>query len=523
MRLQRFVSIPVILVLAASAFVTLAVAPLPSRAVSAAPTLFDDFTRDTGLNVSLWQINGPVGSALGPDDVGISIIPLSPSFSSKGMEIAQINASQEVGTIESFESFTPPFTASATVVATVSNGHTFGFAISSANASSGVLVYGNVNPTNCSHLGDCGDPSTCGSSANPSIPPNQCYYGIDAKTGRGGGSWAHESKLYLTPSVNVTYTLQISVDSSGNAQFGVSQGGSVIGSSSAQVGTGPFYIIMEQGEGSPVAHPGPNQAYWMSVSVIPTETTITASTSLGPGLSSSGVPPISWLILIIVIVLFLVILLWYFRRRGFTVTVQDSRTRSAIPSASVLAEGPKSLSGVTETDGRTKFGEVKEGSYTVRASAAGYFPSAPATIKVKKKTEHTILLDQTPPSSQGGAGSGVPPAGPNPPLQAQQTQAGVVQPIQQSTASVVTQTEPAHPPPEQEGLELEGLGGPRIRQIIKTFQEKGAVSPETAMTAKELGLSRLFVRIMERRKGRTRIFVEINGKYYLDQKALQQS
>ena len=60
------------------------------------------------------------------------------------------------------------------------------------------------------------------------------------------------------------------------------------------------------------------------------------------------------------------------------------------------------------------------------------------------------------------------------------------------------------------------------RQTIKTFQEKGAISPETALTAKELGLSRIFVRIMERRKEQTKIFVEVNGKYYLDQKALEE-
>ena len=62
-----------------------------------------------------------------------------------------------------------------------------------------------------------------------------------------------------------------------------------------------------------------------------------------------------------------------------------------------------------------------------------------------------------------------------------------------------------------------------MRQIIKTFQEKGAISPETAMTAEELGLSRIFVRIMKRRKGKTKIFVEVNGRYYLDQEALQET
>jgi hypothetical protein len=435
----------------------------------------------------------------GPDDVGFSIIPLKPAFSSSGMEIAQINASQEVGTIESLASFTPPFTASATVEATVSNGHSFGFAISTANASSGVLVYGNVNPTNCSHLIDCGDPSICGSPANSAIPPNQCYYGIDAKIGRGGGSWQHVAKLFLTPNVNITYTVQISVDASGNAQFGVSQGGQVLGASSAHVGTGPFFIIMEQGEGAPVAHPGPNQAYWMSVSLAPTTTTITATTSVGPPPTSSGIPLIYWILLIAVLLLIFIILLWY-RRRGFNVTVQDARTRSPIQGASVLADGPESLSGVTENDGRVKFGKVKEGDYSIRANAPGYLSSVPVTIEVKKKTEYTVLLDRIAPVASEGVAGGVP----------------------TPTASSVTQPEPIAPTKQEEPEEIEGFGGPRIREIIRTFQTKGAISPETALTAEELGLSRLFVRIMKRRRGKTTIFMEINGRYYLNQKALQE-
>ena len=61
-----------------------------------------------------------------------------------------------------------------------------------------------------------------------------------------------------------------------------------------------------------------------------------------------------------------------------------------------------------------------------------------------------------------------------------------------------------------------------MRQIIRTFHEKGAVSPETALSADELGLSRLFVRIMKRRQGKTRVFMETNGRYYLNQKALEE-
>ena len=81
---------------------------------------------------------------------------------------------------------------------------------------------------------------------------------------------------------------------------------------------------------------------------------------------------------------------------------------------------------------------------------------------------------------------------------------------------------PPPPPAAPSALgEEEGFGGGRIREIIRTFQAKGALSPETALTAQELGLSRIFVRIMKRRRGRTMVFVEVNGKYYLDEQALR--
>ena len=68
------------------------------------------------------------------------------------------------------------------------------------------------------------------------------------------------------------------------------------------------------------------------------------------------------------------------------------------------------------------------------------------------------------------------------------------------------------PPSQQEPTEPQGWRDEKIQQIIQKFQEKGAVSVQTAITAKELGLSRIFVRIMERRKEQTKIFVEVNGK-----------
>jgi hypothetical protein len=62
----------------------------------------------------------------------------------------------------------------------------------------------------------------------------------------------------------------------------------------------------------------------------------------------------------------------------------------------------------------------------------------------------------------------------------------------------------------------------RLREIIGIFRQKGAISPEKAMTAEELGLPPRFEEAMERRLGRLGIFVQVNGKYYLSEERLKQ-
>ena len=62
----------------------------------------------------------------------------------------------------------------------------------------------------------------------------------------------------------------------------------------------------------------------------------------------------------------------------------------------------------------------------------------------------------------------------------------------------------------------------RIIEIVGKFKEKGATSPEKAMTAQELGLGPRFEEAMQRRLGKTGIFVEVNGKYYLSEVRLRE-
>jgi len=62
----------------------------------------------------------------------------------------------------------------------------------------------------------------------------------------------------------------------------------------------------------------------------------------------------------------------------------------------------------------------------------------------------------------------------------------------------------------------------QLSELIAKFREKGALSPEKAMTQEELGLPPRFKEAMQRRLGRTGIFVEVNGKYYLSEQRLKE-
>ena len=62
----------------------------------------------------------------------------------------------------------------------------------------------------------------------------------------------------------------------------------------------------------------------------------------------------------------------------------------------------------------------------------------------------------------------------------------------------------------------------QLTDIVTKFKEKGAVTPEKAMTPQELGLPPRFEEAMHRRLGRTGIFVEVNGKYYLSEERLKE-
>lgn len=62
----------------------------------------------------------------------------------------------------------------------------------------------------------------------------------------------------------------------------------------------------------------------------------------------------------------------------------------------------------------------------------------------------------------------------------------------------------------------------RINELVERFREKGATSPDKALTIQELELPPHFEAAMHRRLSQSGIFVEVNGKYYLNEERLKQ-
>jgi hypothetical protein len=61
----------------------------------------------------------------------------------------------------------------------------------------------------------------------------------------------------------------------------------------------------------------------------------------------------------------------------------------------------------------------------------------------------------------------------------------------------------------------------RVMEIVEKFRAKGAINPEKAMSANELGLPARFEEAMNRRLGQTGLFVRVNGKYFLSEERLK--
>ena len=62
----------------------------------------------------------------------------------------------------------------------------------------------------------------------------------------------------------------------------------------------------------------------------------------------------------------------------------------------------------------------------------------------------------------------------------------------------------------------------RIFEVVETFREKGATSPEKALSLKELGLPPMFGMMIQGPMGQSGPFREKDDRYYLVEERLKQ-
>ena len=146
----------------------------------------------------------------------------------------------EAGGIQSISAFSHAFTAEASVCATVAHANPFTFGITTMNGTQGIAIMGKVNFT------------------------NQPYYGLHiASPEYSNYSWGWQHKpLLSSPSLNQTYILSISMDMEGYATVGVGINGIFGPSFTMYIGTGSYYLFLNQYMGYPNNGQETNQAYW---------------------------------------------------------------------------------------------------------------------------------------------------------------------------------------------------------------------------------------------------------------------
>lgn len=222
--------------------------------------LADTFTQDSSLNASEFVVNGSVAvAALTNYDQSPTATIVSPNITfspTLGLGIDGVSGQYKQAGVQSVESFTAPFTVTATGVATSIDASVLQLGISTQDGGAGVSIAG----------------------GQEGLPTNTGF--VYTSPSGAGTHWTDVGQLSSTvPTLNVPYTYTISVDASGTATVTVSSEGTTIGQGSTFVGTGPFYIVLSSGSGY-FTSGNTNQAYWSSIQV----------TTGSPGVSSYQTP-----------------------------------------------------------------------------------------------------------------------------------------------------------------------------------------------------------------------------------------
>ncbi len=221
------------------------IAPNHNTGQNSKVLLYDNFTQNSVIGNN-FEVNGPAATASleNYDSPRATVVTPTIAFSpTLGLGIGDPSGTYTQGGIQTTEAFSGPFTVSATGVATATDSSPLQIAITTANGGAGIGI-------------------EAGKSANPLT--TGFFYNLPSGPGT---HWQPIANLHATPPApNVPYTFTINVDAAGNATVSVASNGVILGSATATVGSGPFYVVLSAGAGA-YSSGYANQAYWSDLLV----------------------------------------------------------------------------------------------------------------------------------------------------------------------------------------------------------------------------------------------------------------
>ncbi len=207
----------------------------------------DDFIRDPALRSDDWAVNGPaVASALPslPGAQGATLATPTMSFSPRlGLSLSAATRPDEQSGIQTQYAYTPPFRLTAVGTAVSVGPAALEIVLATADAGAGVGIVG-------------------GGGATPG-------FAMVAATGTGKPWRPPSEQAWLSreaPVAGKPYEFIIDVDAEGLAHVYLRSAGQVLGAEQAQVGSGPFYVVLGQASGADGAGQ-PNLAQWKGVTI----------------------------------------------------------------------------------------------------------------------------------------------------------------------------------------------------------------------------------------------------------------
>lgn len=210
----------------------------------------DDFIRDRDLRSGDWAVNGPaVASTLTrlPGAQGASLAPATMSFDSRrGLSFStKAGPGGQQSGIQTQYAYTPPFRLTAVGTAASVGPGALEIVLATADSSAGVGMVG-------------------GQAVAPGAPGLAMV--VAAGPGKPWRASQDQALSHDAPMAAKPYEFIIDIDQDGMAHVYVRSAGQVLGAEQAQVGSGPFYVVLGQASGASAAGQ-PNLAQWKGVTI----------------------------------------------------------------------------------------------------------------------------------------------------------------------------------------------------------------------------------------------------------------